>query len=166
MTKIRNSIWAGIFFGVFFGTVQGFTHGINAAIITGPLSGLLFGTLIHLFVNSKVVKRQTQIETQDGESIIHSGGANHLKNSESVGGKLYLLTDKLQFKSHSFNIQNHELVIYIDQIKDITLYNNLGIVPNGLAISLKDGRQEKFVVNGRQLWKTEIEKLRAIENKT
>jgi len=69
------------------------------------------------------------------------------------------LTDKLQFKSHSFNLQNHELVIYIDQIKVIAFYNNLGIVPNGLAISLKDGRQEKFVVSGRQLWKAEIEKL-------
>jgi hypothetical protein len=164
MTKIKNSILAGIVFGLLFGTFQGFTHGINAAIITGPISGLLFGIFIHLFVNSKAVKRQTQIETKDGESVIHSGGANHLKNSEGVGGKLYLLTDKLQFKSHSFNLQNHELAISIDQIKDITFYNNLGIVPNGLAISLKDGRQEKFVVSGRQLWKTKIEKLRAITN--
>jgi hypothetical protein len=164
MTKIKNSILAGIFFGVSFGTFQGFMHGINAAIISGPISGLLFGIFIHLFVNSKAVKRQTQIETKDGESIIHSGGANHFKNSEGVGGKLYLMNDKLQFKSHSFNLQNHELAIYIDQIKDITFYNNLGIVPNGLAISLKDGRQEKFVVSGRQLWKTEIEKLRAITN--
>ena len=162
MTKIKNSILAGIAFGLLFGTFQAFMYGINTAIISGPISGLLFGILIHLFVNSKAVKRQTQIETNDGESIIHSGGVNHLKNSEGVGGKLYLLTDKLQFKSHSFNLQNHELAIYIDQIKDITFYNNLGIVPNGLAISLKDGRQEKFVVSGRQLWKTEIEKLRAI----
>ncbi len=162
MTKIKSSILAGIAFGLLFGTFQAFMYGINTAIISGPISGLLFGIFIHLFVNSKVVKRQTQIETKDGESIIHSGGANHLKNSEGVGGKLYLLTDKLQFKSHSFNLQNHELMINIDQIKDITFYNNLGIVPNGLAISLKDGRQEKFVVSGRQVWKTEIEKLRAI----
>lgn len=164
MTKIKNSIGAGILFGIFFGIMQGIMHGTNAAIISAPISGLFFGIFIHLFVNSKAVKRQTQIETKDGESVIHSGGANHLKNSEGVGGKLYLLTDKLQFKSHSFNLQNHELVIYIDQIKDITFYNNLGIVPNGLAISLKDGRKEKFVVSGRQLWKTEIEKLRAITN--
>jgi len=164
MIKIKTSILAGIAFGLLLGTFLGFMHGINAAIITGPISGLLFGIFIHLFGNSKTVKRQTQIETKDGESIIHSGGANHLKNSEGVGGKLYLLSDKLQFKSHSFNLQNHELVIYIDQIKDITFYNNLGIVPNGLAVSLKDGRQEKFVVSGRQLWKTEIEKLRAIKN--
>ena len=119
---------------------------------------------MHLFVNSKAIKRQTQIETKVDESIIHSGEANHFKNSEGVGGKLYLLTDKLQFKSHSFNLQNHELTIQIDQIKEITYSNTLGIVPNGLAISLKDGRQEKFVVNGRQLWKTEIEKLIAITN--
>jgi len=164
MTKIKNSILAGIVFGLLIGTFQAFMYGINAAIISGPISGLLFGIIIHLFVNSKAVQRQTQIETKDGESIIHSGGANHLKNREGVGGKLYLLTDKLQFKSHSFNLQNHELVIYIDQIKDITFYNNLCVVPNGLVISLKDGRQEKFVVSGRRLWKTEIEKLKAITN--
>ena len=155
---------AGLFFGLFFGTCQAFSHGINSAIISAPISGLLFGLYIHLFGNSKAVKRQTQIETKDGESIIHSGGANHLKNREAVGGKLYLLTDKLQFKSHRLNLQNHELTIHIDQIKDVTFYNNLGIIPNGLAISLKDGRQEKFVVSGRQHWKTEIEKLRAITN--
>ena len=153
---------AGLFLGLFFGTCQAFSHGINSAIISAPISGLLFGLYIHLFGNSKAVKRQTQIETKDGESIIHSGGANHLKNREAVGGKLYLLTDKLQFKSHRLNLQNHELTIHIDQIKDVTFYNNLGIIPNGLAISLKDGRQEKFVVSGRQHWKTEIEKLEAI----
>ena len=164
MTKIKNSILAGLIFGLLFGTFQAFSHGINSAIISTPISGLLFGLFIHLFVNSKAVKRQTQIETKDGESIIHSGGANHLKNREAVGGKLYLLTDKLQFKSHRLNLQNHEFTIYIDQIKGVTFYNNLGIIPNGLAISLKDGRQEKFVVSGRQHWKTEIEKLRAITN--
>jgi len=162
MIKIKNSMLAGLFFGLFFGTCQAFSHGINSAIISAPISGLLFGLYIHLFGNSKAVKRQTQIETKDGESIIHSGGANHLKNREAVGGKLYLLTDKLQFKSHRLNLQNHEFTIHIDQIKEVTFYNNLGIIPNGLAISLEDGRQEKFVVSDRQLWKTEIEKLEAI----
>ena len=164
MTKIKNSILAGIAFGLIFGTFQAFSYGINYALIAGPVSGLLFGLFMHLFVHSKAVKRQTQIKTEDGESIIHSGGANHLKNCEAVGGMLYLLSDKLQFKSHRFNLQNHELTIQTDQIKEITYSNTLGIVPNGLAISLKDGRQEKFVVNGRQLWKTEIEKLIAITN--
>jgi len=164
MTKIKNSIMSGVIFGLVFGTFQAFSSGIHTAIISGPVSGVLFGIIIHLFVNSKAVKRQTQIETKDEESILHSGGANHLKNKEAVGGKLYLLTDKLQFKSHRFNIQNHELTIYIDQIKDVTFYNNLGIIPTGLAVWLKDGRKERFVVSGRQLWKTEIEGLRTVTN--
>ena len=160
MTKIKNSILAGLIFGLLFGTFQVFSNGINYGVISGLISGLLFGMFIHLF--PKAVKRQTQIETKDGESIIHSGSANHLKNREAVGGKLYLLTDKLQFKSHRFNFQNHELTIHIDQIKDVTFYKTLGLVQNGLAISLKDGRKEKFAVSGRQQWKTEIEKLEAI----
>lgn len=161
MTNIKNALWAGIFFGIIFGTLQGLMHGINAAIIGGPVSGLLFGAIMHWFMHSKVFERHTQIETANGESIIQEGGANHLRNGKAVGGKLYLLTNQLLFKSHDFNLQNHELVMDIDQINNITFYNSFGLVPNGLAVWLKDGGKEKFVVSGRQQWKMEIEKRRA-----
>ena len=161
MTEIKNSILSGLFFGLFFGLFQAFSRDINYALIVGPISGLLFGVVIYFFVTSKTVKRQTKIEISDDKTVVRSEGANHFINCEAVGGRLYLLTDKLQFQSHRFNIQNHELIIEIEQIKDVSFYNTLGLIPNGLTITTLNGKKEKFVVSNRRFWKEEIEKLKA-----
>lgn len=158
-TELKNSIYAGLAFSVGFGIFQLVAYGTERALIVGPISGIIFGIVIYFFTTSKTVKSQTQIENPDGTSILLSGGANHFKKGEAVGGKLYLMSDKIQFQSHSFNIQNHGLIIEIKDIKEVAFYNSLGIVPNGLKIITKDGQTEKFVVNGRKIWKSEIEKL-------
>ncbi|MCU4164308.1 hypothetical protein [Carboxylicivirga caseinilyticus] len=158
MTDIKNSAIAGIVFGVLFGTFLGLFFDIKTGIIFGLISGLIFGVTIYLFITSKTVKKQTQIAITEDTEIIHSGGANHLKNGEGVGGKLYLLKDNLQFKSHQFNVQNHSLSIDLKDITEISFYNSLGIIPNGLIVHTSNGIHEKFVVNGRRIWKEEIEK--------
>jgi hypothetical protein len=162
MIEIRNSILAGLSFGILMGLFFAFRFDIHYALTAGPISGLFFGTIIYFFVTSNTVKKQTQIENLDGKPIIRSGGANHFINGEAVGGKLYLLTDKLQFQSHSFNIQNHGQIIDLEQIREVSFFNTLGIIPNGLSVTTLGGKSEKFVVNGRQLWKEEIEKLKAV----
>lgn len=159
MTEIRNSILAGIAFAVLFGLFLAFEFDPQYALIAGPICGIAFGTILYFFVTSKTVKKQTQIENHDGKPVIHSDAANHFVNGEAVGGKLYLLTDKLQFQSHGFNIQNHGQIINIEQIKEVRFYNTLGLIPNGLVITTRDGQTEKYVVNNRRLWKEEIEKL-------
>ncbi len=159
MIEKRSSIIAGLAFGLLFGLFHSFRFEIKYALIGGLISGLAFGLAIYFFVTSRTVKKQTQIENMDGQPIIHSGGANHFKNVEAVGGKLYLFEDKLQFKSHNFNIQNHTERIDLNQIQKVIFYNTLGVIPNGLAIKKKDGQTEKFVVNGRRIWKGKIEKL-------
>jgi len=161
MTEIRKSILAGLVFGLIIGLFQAFKSNINHALIAGSISGIVFGIILYSFMTSKTVKRQTQIESPDGKPIVCSGWANHVINVEGVGGRLYLLTDKLQFQSHSFNIQNHGLKIDIEKIKDISFYNTLGLIPNGLVITTLDGQKEKFVVDNRRLWKEEIERLKS-----
>lgn len=159
MTEIKNALLAGLAFGILLGIFLGFLLDLKSAMIAGSISGLAFGAILYFFVSSKMVKRQTQIDGAGNLTLIHSGGANHFKNGEAVGGKLYLLPDRLQFKSHSFNIQNHEHTIELTKIREVSFYNTLGLVPNGLAIITTDGHAEKFVVNGRKLWKEEIERL-------
>lgn len=100
------------------------------------------------------------IPTKDRDSVIYSGVANHFLNYESVGGKLYLVPDKLWFKSHKLNIQNHELLLDINEIEEVRFYNTWGLIPNGLEIKTTNGRVEKFVVYKRKTWKQEIDKLR------
>lgn len=94
-----------------------------------------------------------------GLSIIRSGGANHFLNGEAVGGKLYLLADKIQFKSHGFNIQNHGQIINIEENKEVKYRNILGLFPTGLAITTYDGKTERYVVGERRLWKEAIDRL-------
>jgi phosphate/sulfate permease len=159
MTEIRNSVLAGLAFGLLFGIFHAVLYDINTAIVAGPIAGLAFGVAIYFFITSKIVDRQTQIENLNDKPIVRLGGANHFVNGEAVGGKLYLLEDRLQFQSHSFNIQNHGQVIKIQQIKKVSFYNTLGLIPNGLSISTFQGKTEKFVVRKRHFWKKEIEKL-------
>ncbi|HNW74375.1 MAG TPA: hypothetical protein PKN44_12165 [Bacteroidales bacterium] len=158
MTERRNSIFAGLAFGLLFGLYLAFRYEIQYALICGPISGLLFGLGMYFFITSKTIRRQTQIVVNDGQGIIRSGSANHFKNREAVGGKLYLLTDRIQFKSHSFNIQNHEMKIGLEEIKEIRFFNSLGIIPNGLELKLMNEQIEKFVVDGRRQWRAEIER--------
>lgn len=90
MKNSRNSILSGVAFGLSLGLYCAFRYGILYAIIAGSVSGLAFGIAIYFFVNSKIVKRQIQIENVSNNEIIRSSGANHFKNGEAVGGKLYL----------------------------------------------------------------------------
>jgi hypothetical protein len=161
MTEIKNAILAGLAFSILFGFVLAFQYNARFAFIAGPISGLAFGLIIYFFITSKTVKQQTQIENLDGQVIIHSGGANHFKNGEAAGGKLYLLSNRLHFKSHQFNIQNHECIIELQQIKAVNIYNTLGLIPNGLSIITLNEHKEKFVVNNRKFWKAEIERVRS-----
>lgn len=163
MTEKRNSILAGVTFGLLFGLFLAFRSEMEDAFIAGPISGFAFGFGVYFFMTAKPVKQQTQIEHKDGEPVIRSGGANRFKNLEAVGGKLYVIQDKLQFQSHNFNVQNHGKVINLNQIKEVEVYNTFGMIPNGLKIKKHDGQIEKFVVSDRRIWKEEIEKLQAGE---
>ena len=90
-------------------------------------------------------------------TVIYSGMANHFLNAEGVGGNLFLYSDRLYFKSHAVNIQVHDLTIELNQIKNVSFYNTFGLVPNGLAVNLHNGKTEKFVLYKRAVWKKEIE---------
>jgi len=157
---LRDSFYAAVIFAVVFGVIETYMVSIPFAALTAPIGGVLFGVFIYLFAGSKTVAKQTSLNG-DGEEIILSGRANHFKGAEAVGGKLYLLKDRLEFKSHGFNIQNHQQRIDIANITAVTFYNSLGIIPNGLQITTSYGEVEKFVINGRKHWKEEIEKLQA-----
>jgi len=160
---LKVGLFSGLFFCLFFGIALTFFYDLHAALIMGPISGLIFGLfmglILYFFSKSKKVNDQTKLEGVDESEIIYAGAANHFIKREAVGGKLYLLNESLIFKSHNLNIQNHTLPIEINNIDELTFFNPLGMVKNGLKITLKDGSTEKFVVNNRDIWKRYIEQL-------
>ena len=88
------------------------------AVVVAVGCGAMFGIAMAVFGTSRTVKEQTQILLADGEQVIHSGGVNHFVGLEGVGGRLYLTNLRLYFKSHSFNIQKHELSIPLKEIAE------------------------------------------------
>ena len=72
-----------------------------------------------------------------------------MENGISVGGTLYLLTDKLVFQTNAINyIKRHEYSIGVNHIKEV----NFGTKMNALEITTTY-RVEEFIVNNRQIWK-------------
>jgi hypothetical protein len=84
--------------------------------------------------------------------MIFQTSANHFKGIEAVGGKLYLTNKNLIFKSHKLNIQNHELIIKLSDIKEIKRFRLMGLTDNGLSIHIHENRKEKFVVEKIEEW--------------
>ena len=73
-----------------------------------------------------------------------------------MGGKLQLTDRRLIFRSHSLNIQVHQEAYSLESIVAVKPRNTLGLVPNGMAVGLRDGREERFVVFGRGGWMSAI----------
>ena len=93
-----------------------------------------------------------ELQLAEGEKILKEGPSNHFKGAESVGGQLCLTNLRLFFKSHSLNVQTHAESYYLSDIVRVAPRNTLGIIPNGMSVFLKDGREEKFVIFGRDDW--------------
>jgi hypothetical protein len=97
------------------------------------------------------------------ENVVKEGLANLWKGKEAVGGKLYLTERSLVHKGHKMNIQGGNVEINLKDIDHLELYTNkifgLPIINNGLMVVDTNGKQFKFVVNKRDSWKEEIERL-------
>lgn len=75
--------------------------------------------------------------------------ANLFRGIEAVGGNIVFKEQSLLFKSHDMNVQTGETEIEYAQIFHVENIPTLGVVPNGLLITARDGTKFKFVVNNR-----------------
>lgn len=127
---------------------------IVSTLIAGLIAGLLFAGIMHHI--SKRLAKTIIPETAANERILKEGGANHLKGIEAVGGKLVLTDKRLIFTSHTFNWQNHQEHIDLDQIQSVQSTRTLGVLPNGLTIQLPDNKRHKFIVDEPGDWVEKI----------
>lgn len=157
---------AGLAFGAPMGVLFGLmTRSTGLGVVLGLLSAALFGLLIGAFA-----RRVEQTDTFEPggaapdflpeEHVIHQGLANHFKGMEGVGGKLYLTNRRLRFRSHAVNIQVHDESYPLDLITTVEPARTLGLIPNGLLVTLGDGRRERFVVHHRKAWVSAITEAR------
>lgn len=134
---------------------DGFT---SIRMISSILGGIFvgFGFAFSIKFYGKWLYKKVIVEMQGGEKLIKESGANHFQGKEGVGGKLVLTDKRLVFKSHKFNIQNHESNFDIQQIEKVQTTKTLGILTNGLTIGLINKIEHRFVVDDTHDWVKEI----------
>ena len=162
----RNALLAGAFFGLAFGLVNSYLTGrlppatvqqALALVAQMLLSGGLFALIIGLFSTSSIVPAATAIPLVAGDGVVYSGLANHFRNFEARGGRLALTNTELVFVPHVVNIQRGDLHIPRSDIASVAAVRTWGIIPNGLAVTLKSGKVERFVVNDRNDWVAKLQ---------
>ncbi len=137
-------------------STQHFIVVIVSSLFGGAVGGILFGWILGILTGSRQLSKDTQITIDTNETIVFTTGANHFKGVEAVGGKLYLTNKRLIFKSHSFNIQNHEFSISLSEVDKVKRYDTFGIVNNGLLVTTVHNSIEKFVVQEPGEWMNQL----------
>lgn len=90
------------------------------------------------------------MQLMKNEQIYFEVAANLFRGAEAVGGKLTITDRRMLFHSHAFNLQTGSTEIVIENIQEVKKRNTWGIVPNGLSVRTKDGKEYKFVVWNRK----------------
>ena len=103
--------------------------------------------------------RHVRLELEAGESLIKEGPANQVKGLEAVGGRLFLTTRRLAFRSHAFDMQVHEVSYPLAEIGAVEPPRTFGFIPNGLKVEV-GGTKHRFVVGNRAEWVRVIHKAR------
>jgi hypothetical protein len=161
--KVRHVVQAGVVFGVAMGLFLYWTTGSAYYGFHGGFwSGVAFGWGIAKFLKVSVSTTRLELGAREAgfdpdERVLHWGPANHFKGIEAVGGKLFLTNKRLRFRSHKLNVQRHDESYPVDAIDSVLPARTLGIVPNGVLVRLRDGRQERFVVGGRAEWVSRLQ---------
>jgi hypothetical protein len=165
-TRIRAGLKVGIGMAIFFiiqhllineqQTTYHIIRAIITGLVTGAVAGLLYALVTGWFAKSGFVAKSTKIVTGPGESIVFESPANYFKGKKGVDGKLYLTNKRLIFKSHKVNIQNHQVVIDLTDIKEVGRYKTSGMVNNGLIVSTIHNTDERFVVDEADAWEKHL----------
>lgn len=158
---LKIALLSGLLFGLPMGVFYTWQSGRPAVgIATGLAAGLLFGSLFTFLIRRFAERQSSRFEATrpefGDERIWMEGPANHFKGAEGVGGYLWLTDRRVHFMSHAFNIQNHEWLCLLPEIKDVQAVKTLGLFDNGLRITTDAGEIHRLVVNNSRQWAESI----------
>jgi hypothetical protein len=75
--------------------------------------------------------------------------ANLFRGPEAVGGRMQITTHCILFKPHAINFQTEPAEINLTDITEVGKRNTLGLLPNGMYVRTKSGKELRFVAGGR-----------------
>ena len=123
---------------------------ILTAVVSGLLFGLLFSGLMRYW--SKRMLKKVVVLIDEDEQVIKEAGANHFKGVEGVGGKLVLTNRRLIFKSHKYNVQNHQEDFSLERMLNLRTQKLLTVYENVIVLQVDDASTHKFVVDEPEDW--------------
>lgn len=91
-----------------------------------------------------------QATSETPEQMIVEVPGDMLRGLEEVGGKLKVTNHRLIFKPHAFNIQNQQTDYALSDVAEVSLFSTLGVIPNGVQVTLKSGSILTFTLLGRK----------------
>jgi hypothetical protein len=146
---LAMALFYGIPMGLLFSVQSG---NYLTGLPVGLFAGVLFAGVMTKFVSRQTQKFQAERPDFGSETTLHAGPANHFKGLESVGGHLWLTSDRLYFRSHKMNLQNHEWSAPLADIASVHAIKTLGLIRNGLSVRLTSSEEHRFVVGDHARW--------------
>jgi hypothetical protein len=92
-----------------------------------------------------------RIDLQANEFVLKASDTRHHSGADKVEGKLILTNQRLYFVTVNGTVKR-QFDIETKSINEVMPFNNRFLFSNGLCLVMKDGRQMKFEVKGRNQW--------------
>jgi len=92
------------------------------------------------------------VDLKANELVLKAGDSNLSFDDKLIDGKLILTNQRVYFKTNDENHSRFNFEILPSQIKEIIYFNTMRIIPNGLNIILKEGKELRFKIGNRNSW--------------
>lgn len=132
----------GFLCSIIYGSLlKGFALGIAGGIL---FAGIMIAFIVILSARIDKLRKRYGMEG----TVLYDGVANHLINKKAVGGCIFLMEDRFCFAPHLLNSTVEQWSVPYSDIAGVTN----GRLLRSIAVHLKNGETEEFVVNNRKVW--------------
>ncbi len=99
------------------------------------------------------------VKLYENETVLKAANTSYCESSAQVDGKLILTNQRIYFKTMVEEKSHIDFEILPNQIKEVLFFNTWKIIPNGLNVVTKEGKELKFIIKNRDQWCLMINKM-------
>jgi len=99
------------------------------------------------------------VKLYENETVLKAANTSFVDSAAQVDGKLILTNQRIYFKTMTDERQHIDFEILPSQIKEVMYFNTWKVIPNGLSVITKEGKELKFIIKNRDQWCLMINKM-------
>lgn len=99
------------------------------------------------------------VKLYENETVLKAANTSYVNSTAPVDGKLILTNQRIYFKTMTEEKKEADFEILPSQIKEVMFFNTWKIIPNGLNVVTKEGKELKFIIKNRDQWCLMINKM-------